>query len=83
MRGTQGSSAAEAERNSTKIAQVAPLYEAVPPKLYGGTERVVANLAKRWSTWATTSPCSPPPTRRPGPSWSRCAIRRSGSTPRR
>ncbi|MBV8593850.1 MAG: glycosyltransferase family 4 protein [Caulobacteraceae bacterium] len=28
-----------------KIAQVAPLYEAVPPKLYGGTERVVANLS--------------------------------------
>ena len=28
-----------------KIAQVAPLYEAVPPKLYGGTERVAANLA--------------------------------------
>ncbi len=27
-----------------KIAQVAPLYEAVPPKLYGGTERVVAYL---------------------------------------
>lgn len=27
-----------------KIAQIAPLYEAVPPKLYGGTERVVANL---------------------------------------
>ena len=27
-----------------KIAQVAPLYEAVPPRLYGGTERVVANL---------------------------------------
>lgn len=24
-----------------KIAQVAPLYEAVPPKLYGGTERIV------------------------------------------
>ena len=24
-----------------KIAQVAPLYESVPPKLYGGTERVV------------------------------------------
>ena len=24
-----------------KIAQIAPLYEAVPPKLYGGTERVV------------------------------------------
>jgi glycosyltransferase involved in cell wall biosynthesis len=27
-----------------KIAQVAPLYEAVPPQLYGGTERVVAAL---------------------------------------
>jgi glycosyltransferase involved in cell wall biosynthesis len=27
-----------------KIAQIAPLYEAVPPKLYGGTERVVATL---------------------------------------
>jgi glycosyltransferase involved in cell wall biosynthesis len=27
-----------------KIAQVAPLYESVPPKLYGGTERVVAHL---------------------------------------
>lgn len=27
-----------------KIAQITPLYEAVPPKLYGGTERVVAHL---------------------------------------
>ena len=27
-----------------KIAQVSPLYEAAPPKLYGGTERVVAYL---------------------------------------
>jgi glycosyltransferase involved in cell wall biosynthesis len=27
-----------------RIAQVAPLYEAVPPKFYGGTERVVAHL---------------------------------------
>lgn len=27
-----------------KIAQVAPLYEAVPPSFYGGTERVVAHL---------------------------------------
>jgi glycosyltransferase involved in cell wall biosynthesis len=27
-----------------KIAQVAPLYESVPPALYGGTERVVAFL---------------------------------------
>ena len=27
-----------------RIAQVAPLYEAVPPRLYGGTERVVSHL---------------------------------------
>jgi glycosyltransferase involved in cell wall biosynthesis len=27
-----------------RIAQIAPLYEAVPPKLYGGTERIVAYL---------------------------------------
>lgn len=29
-----------------KIAQVSPLYESVPPKLYGGTERVVYNLTE-------------------------------------
>ncbi|MGK9231856.1 glycosyltransferase family 4 protein [Inquilinus limosus] len=28
-----------------KIAQIAPLYEAVPPRLYGGTERIVAHLS--------------------------------------
>ena len=28
-----------------RIAQIAPLYEAVPPRLYGGTERVVAHLS--------------------------------------
>jgi glycosyltransferase involved in cell wall biosynthesis len=28
-----------------RIAQIAPLYEPVPPKLYGGSERVVAHLA--------------------------------------
>lgn len=27
-----------------KIAQIAPLYEAVPPKQYGGTERIIAYL---------------------------------------
>jgi len=25
-----------------RIAQVAPLWESVPPKLYGGTERIVS-----------------------------------------
>ena len=29
-----------------RIAQVTPLYEAVPPRLYGGTERVVAHLTQ-------------------------------------
>ncbi|HEX2429612.1 MAG TPA: glycosyltransferase family 4 protein, partial [Aestuariivirgaceae bacterium] len=29
-----------------KIALVAPLIESVPPKLYGGTERVVSFLAE-------------------------------------
>jgi glycosyltransferase involved in cell wall biosynthesis len=29
-----------------KIAQIAPLYEAVPPKLYGGTERIVSFLTE-------------------------------------
>ncbi|ADV26356.1 glycosyl transferase group 1 [Pseudoxanthomonas suwonensis 11-1] len=28
-----------------RIAHIAPLYEAVPPRLYGGTERIVAYLA--------------------------------------
>lgn len=28
-----------------KIAQIAPLFESVPPKLYGGTERVVSYLS--------------------------------------
>ncbi len=27
-----------------RIAQIAPLYEAVPPQFYGGTERIVAHL---------------------------------------
>ena len=29
-----------------KIAQIAPLYESVPPKYYGGTERVVSYLTE-------------------------------------
>jgi hypothetical protein len=27
-----------------KIAQIAPLMESVPPRLYGGTERIVCYL---------------------------------------
>jgi hypothetical protein len=29
-----------------RIAQIAPLFESVPPRLYGGTERVVAYLTE-------------------------------------
>jgi glycosyltransferase involved in cell wall biosynthesis len=29
-----------------RIAQIAPLHESVPPKLYGGTERVVSWLTE-------------------------------------
>jgi glycosyltransferase involved in cell wall biosynthesis len=29
-----------------RIAQIAPLYESVPPQLYGGTERIVAYLTE-------------------------------------
>src|SRR5262245_34931816 len=57
-----------------RIAQVAPLYESVPPRLYGGTERVVHYLTECLvrhghdvtlfasgdsSTTATLVPCSP------------------------
>jgi len=29
-----------------RIAQIAPLMESVPPRLYGGTERVVSHLSE-------------------------------------
>ena len=29
-----------------KIAQVSPLWESVPPKMYGGTERVVSYITE-------------------------------------
>src|SRR3974377_1768797 len=29
-----------------RIAQIAPLHESVPPKFYGGTERVVSYLSE-------------------------------------
>jgi|SRR5579885_1005880 len=34
------------DQRRLRIAQVAPLYESVPPRLYGGTERVVAYLTE-------------------------------------
>jgi glycosyltransferase involved in cell wall biosynthesis len=35
-----------AMKKKLRIAQVAPLYESVPPKMYGGTERVVSFLTE-------------------------------------
>src|SRR3954454_6353165 len=32
--------------HKVKIAQISPLYESVPPQLYGGTERVVSYLTE-------------------------------------
>ncbi len=43
---TSGAAAFRAPTRSLRIAQLAPLYESVPPKLYGGTERIVAYLAE-------------------------------------
>src|SRR5436190_248090 len=39
------SDAKHAATRPLRIAQIAPLYESVPPVLYGGTERVVAYLS--------------------------------------
>ena len=68
-----------------RIAQVAPLYENVPPTGYGGTERVIAGLCDGLVERATTSRCSPPAARRRRPGWSPSSMRRCGSgwTPRR
>jgi len=38
--------APQAIMRSMRIAQVSPLYESVPPKYYGGTERVVSYLTE-------------------------------------
>ncbi len=37
---------ARAARPRLRVAQIAPLYERVPPKLYGGTERVVSYITE-------------------------------------
>lgn len=41
-----GKSAESNFSRALRIAQVTPLYEAVPPLLYGGTERVIAHLTE-------------------------------------
>jgi len=63
-----------------RIAQVAPLYESVPPKYYGGTERIVSYLTRRWSPRGTRSRCLPAetPSRRP-PGFPVQAVAEAGS----
>jgi glycosyltransferase involved in cell wall biosynthesis len=43
---TDGIAACVERSGLMRIAQIAPLYEAVPPKFYGGTERVVSFLTE-------------------------------------
>jgi len=45
IRSSSGRQPSRKESHQVKIAQVALLYESVPPRLYGGTERIVAHLA--------------------------------------
>ena len=67
-----------------KIAQVAPLYEAVPPRLYGGTERVVAHLTDALVDLGhDVTLFASADARDPRHAWCRCATRRSAWTPRR
>ena len=66
-----------------KIAQIAPLAESVPPRLYGGTERVVSYLTEELVGSGTTSPCSRAAIRRPRRGWSPARRARCASTRRR
>ena len=34
------------EKSEMRIAQVSPLFESVPPRFYGGTERIVSYLTE-------------------------------------
>ncbi len=41
---------AQAGDSELRIAQIAPLFESVPPKLYGGTERIVSYITEELVT---------------------------------
>ena len=41
-----------------KIAQIAPLAESVPPRMYGGTERIISYLTEELINLGHESPCS-------------------------
>ena len=59
-----------------RIAQVAPLTEAVPPRLYGGTERVVYWLTEELVALVTRSRYSPAVIPEHPESWRRHGRRR-------
>ena len=67
-----------------RIAQVSPLYEAVPPRLYGGTERIVSYLTEELvARGHDVTLFSSGDARDHRHAWCRCATRRSGSIRRR
>jgi hypothetical protein len=65
-----------------RIAQIAPLTEAIPPKLYGGTERVIYWLTEELVARDTTSRYLPAAIHRPRPPLCRYGPRRCGCTGR-
>ena len=67
-----------------RIAQIAPLYEAVPPRLYGGTERIVAHLTDALVDLGhDVTLFASAEAQTPGEAGRRCAIRPSASIRRR
>jgi hypothetical protein len=63
-----------------KIAQVAPLYEAVPPKFYGGTERIVSFLTEALVELGHQVTLFPAPMRRAAPKSCPSATALAGKT---
>ena len=59
-----------------RIAQVAPLYEDVPPTAYGGTERVIADLCDGLTAAGHEVTLFATGTSRTRPSWSRWSAHR-------
>ena len=65
-----------------KIAQIAPLAESVPPRLYGGTERVVSYLTEELVAQGHDVTLFASGDSRPPPGSSPARRRRCGSTRR-
>jgi hypothetical protein len=63
-----------------RIAQIAPLYESVPPDLYGGTERVISYLTEELLRQGHQVTSLPVVTQSPAGSWYPAAIGLFGRT---